>query len=778
MNQEQENQVKRKSIFSHWILIGLSISLLLSVCLTMIYPYVVKNTGQNEFNAIETQQNLNWLYENTYLLYHDLYNKVNQSDVSYMELYLETEEELAWILEEDAIEHYQNSLWGTDEDDTSKESLERDVDVEELIQIMYGYRSYFEYVENNFQKLNEYYDYVIEDLESGEFVSNLPDTDIDPGKQKFYISLLFDGNGNASIETIHGEDENLIRREMNDILRSSQLTESVYQILDNDINIAKYVKEASYPAGCRIQYAISQTAWAQILQEGYSVSLLYGAYSVPSGESTNYYFASSFLANAVMLLVILVFLTAVILPVKCEEEAKPWKKLPALRLPLEVLFIAGIICFGAISLLLQLSYTAASGETYSGGFAVTGAAARLAVYILNILIYSGYLFLWYCFGIAAKALTDMGLKRYIRERCICYQIFPLCKRLLRFLKDKAAAIYNDINHFDVTRNAHKLILKIVLVNALVLFIIGSLWFSGFAIAAIYSVLLYFILRKYISDLQKKYGILLHATNEIAQGNLSVAIPEDLGVFEPFKPQIIRIQDGFKKAVEEETKSQRMKAELITNVSHDLKTPLTAIITYINLLKEEDITEEQRREYLDTLERKSLRLKVLIEDLFEVSKANSQNVTLNIMDVDLLNLVKQVAFETSDKMKEANLELRMNLPEEKWIFPLDSQKTYRIYENLFVNISKYALPGTRVYVDAVQEGDVYKITLKNITAQEIKVTPEELTDRFVRGDASRNTEGSGLGLAIAKSFLLLQDGSLEIEVDGDLFKVTTSWKLPQ
>lgn len=224
----------------------------------------------------------------------------------------------------------------------------------------------------------------------------------------------------------------------------------------------------------------------------------------------------------------------------------------------------------------------------------------------------------------------------------------------------------------------------------------------------------------------------------------------------------------------EVKSQRIKTELVTNMSHDLKTPLTAIITYVNLLKNEKPTEEQREEYLQILERKSLRLKSLIEDLFEFSKANSQNITLNIMDVDIMNLIKQVSFEMSDKISAAGLDVRMNLTEEKVILPLDSQKTYRIYENLFVNIAKYALPGTRVYVNGFRLDDRVIITLKNISAQEITVEASELTERFVRGNASRNTEGSGLGLAIAKSFMELQGGTLELEVDGDLFKVTTTW----
>ena len=183
-----------------------------------------------------------------------------------------------------------------------------------------------------------------------------------------------------------------------------------------------------------------------------------------------------------------------------------------------------------------------------------------------------------------------------------------------------------------------------------------------------------------------------------------------------------------------------------------------------------MTEEQRKEYLETLDRKSLRLKALIEDLFEVSKANSQNITLDIRDVDIVSMVKQVEFEMEDKLADAGLDVRMNLPEEKVIVPLDSQKTFRIFENLFGNIAKYALPGTRVYVNGFTAKDEVTIILKNIAAQELSASGEELTERFVRGDASRNTEGSGLGLYIAKNLTQAQHGEFQIQLDGDLFKI--------
>ena len=167
---------------------------------------------------------------------------------------------------------------------------------------------------------------------------------------------------------------------------------------------------------------------------------------------------------------------------------------------------------------------------------------------------------------------------------------------------------------------------------------------------------------------------------------------------------------------------------------------------------------------------------LIEDLFEVSKANSRNITLDIRDVDIVSMVKQVEFEMEDKLTDAGLEVRMSLPEEKVIVPLDSQKTFRIFENLFTNIAKYTLPGTRVYVSATAQPEYTEIVFKNISEAQMNFTPEEIVERFVRGDKSRHESGSGIGLAIVKSFTEVQNGTFSIEIDGDLFKAVVRFKV--
>lgn len=265
-------------------------------------------------------------------------------------------------------------------------------------------------------------------------------------------------------------------------------------------------------------------------------------------------------------------------------------------------------------------------------------------------------------------------------------------------------------------------------------------------------------------------------NRIAEGDLNTVISEDLGIFEPFRGALARIREGFKKAVDDEVKSQHMKTELITNISHDLKTPLTAITTYIELLKKGEADEKERNAYIEILEKKSLRLKVLIEDLFEISKVSSNNIVLNMVELDVVNLLKQVSIEFADKMQEQGMKLRLNVPEEKVLVLLDNQKTYRIFENLFVNICKYAMPGSRVYAEVKVLEDTTMIILKNISADELNFNAEDITERFVRGDSSRNTEGSGLGLAIVKSFTEAQGGKFRIEIDNDfdLFKAVVEF----
>lgn len=442
-----------------------------------------------------------------------------------------------------------------------------------------------------------------------------------------------------------------------------------------------------------------------------------------------------------------------------------------LRMPFEL--ISGIACgsvaFGAG--LIRLVAATNRGNLYEALLRANFLpdVADIMVKLWNLLWWSLPFAIVYWAVLCVRDVLHIGLIRYLKERTLCGWFCSWIKGLFR-------RVYRFVGDINLKDRSDRAIFRIVGVNFIILAVLCSLWYFGIGALIIYSVVLFLVMRKYYRDLSEKYRILLKATNQIAEGNLEVAIEEDLGVFEPFKKEIQKIQSGFKVAVDEEVKSQKLKTDLISNMSHDLKTPLTAIITYVNLLRDERVTQEQRKAYIDILEQKSMRLKSLIEDLFEISKANSNNVTLDLAEVDIVSLLKEVSLELSDKIEESTIDFRWNLPDEKIVLPLDSQKTYRIFDNLLTNIMKYAMPHTRAYIDMKKEKGFVVITLKNVSAVELTFNPEEITERFARGDQSRNTEGSGLGMAIAKSFVELQNGRLSVETEADLFRVIIRWPI--
>ncbi|HSQ89409.1 sensor histidine kinase, partial [Romboutsia sp.] len=271
--------------------------------------------------------------------------------------------------------------------------------------------------------------------------------------------------------------------------------------------------------------------------------------------------------------------------------------------------------------------------------------------------------------------------------------------------------------------------------------------------------------------------IIDGTDKIKNGELNYKI--DVNGYDNFTvlaQNINNIGEGLEKSIDSQLRSERMKSELITNVSHDLKTPLTSIINYVELIKKEDnIQPGHIKDYVKVLDSKSKRLKVLIEDLFEASKASSGNIELNMENIDIKQLLRQSIGEMEEKLARANLDLKLNIPEDKIYINADGRRMYRVFENLLSNIAKYSLPNTRVYIDLVQSGEDINLTMKNISSYELNFDADEITERFKRADESRNTEGSGLGLAIAKDLVKIQGGNFEIEIDGDLFKVNLEFK---
>ena len=282
---------------------------------------------------------------------------------------------------------------------------------------------------------------------------------------------------------------------------------------------------------------------------------------------------------------------------------------------------------------------------------------------------------------------------------------------------------------------------------------------------LFGIFIYIIILKNINEVAK----ISRESSEIVKGNYKKNIENNGGLYEGIIDNFNNIASNLDLAIEDAVKSERLKTELITNVSHDLKTPLTSIINYSDLLSKENNSEEERKEYARIINEKSNKLKVLIEDLFEVSKATSNNIELNKQELDFNSLVQQSIGEWEDKIAEKNLEIISDLPEDKVMLNIDGQKFSRVLDNLFSNISKYALENSRVYVDLSEEDGV-KLTIKNISKYPLNISADELMERFTRGEKSRTTSGSGLGLSIASSFVRAHGASFEIDIDGDLFKV--------
>lgn len=385
------------------------------------------------------------------------------------------------------------------------------------------------------------------------------------------------------------------------------------------------------------------------------------------------------------------------------------------------------------------------------------------VYILGIVVLMLTQYLIASCIFVVKDMVKKGIPTYVKEntllgRWICWMV-----------KNGKDILQEDLSHPLYKRVFLLLVLNLVLVGMLYVFN----WFGLFLDLILTIVLMGYVLKE-LKKIQLDYAHVLNKSNELAKGNFS-SNEDDFGVFNTLGQSLDSIQSGFEKAVQEEVKSQNMKNELISNVSHDLKTPLTCIKNYTTLLQDESLDEKTRKEYMKNLEYYTNRMQVCIQDLFDISKVNSQSIKLNISRLDLIALTKQVLFECEESFQQKNLHVIDNLKGNAFV-ELDGEKTVRILENLFVNISKYALDNSRVYFDMKKEEESISLIFKNISQEAMNFTPDEIVERFVRGDKSRHETGSGLGLAIVKSFSEAQGGNFEIKIEGDLFMTILTFPL--
>lgn len=749
---------------------GIVLSLAAAVIFTALQPEFTKKAAeyieQSYYGGIEGEEFICSLIRSNYVFYKDVLDRSSDSIYGYEELYLTEKVDLA-------------------EDYLHEADYEMNLEEIQSVLNLYAHQVTHEteIIRSNYvDAIGTRMDYYVLNKETGSSLKNtvLPieellspvEADDSHDYYSYYVIMEYDAAGNLQNISVRGKNADQLLKTVQVVENSKnarilpERAEKESFVFYDEIEGARKLLTVSQrkPANAVFVYAMTskqieyfQNNWSVMMENSYT----------PFGYA--YYISG--MGDAFHLILvgigILVVLAAFVKPSLLKGKRE---RMLSMETVLAIAFV--FLTVGASVVIGFLMVMDSQFSWIQGMFGTNEMEHQIIRNVASILFYTLIFGIWYW---CCLELSDVfgGISYYFRTRSltvrICRKIFGAFKKAYRNMKEEALGV-------DLGNGMNRLLYKILLINFCILSVICMMWGFGILVLVIYTFLLCIFLKKYIAKVRMHYSKLLAATNSIAQGKLNNTFEENFGVFESYKEELYKIQDGFRKAVDEEVKSQKMKTELITNVSHDLKTPLTAIITYIDLLKEEDVTETERKEYLSTLERKAQRLKTLIEDLFEMSKANSGNVNLELVPVDICSLMRQAYLEHEEAMEQTQLQVRFRMPEEKVVLKLDSQKTYRIFENLYANIAKYALPGTRVYVtaDKREETEGIHIELKNVSAQEIVGNPQDLSERFVRGDVSRNTEGSGLGLAIAKSLTELQGGRFGIESDGDLFKVLLDW----
>lgn len=581
------------------------------------------------------------------------------------------------------------------------------------------------------------------------------DTSLFVKDHQMYSTFTYDADGNVT--------------STGDYVSTDFTYMSAYQLLKNSISISTSNARETYeiygksipksqiqlrvPQNLKAEFAIPQN-----LTENNDI-IWYNTGNLVHGEMSG-----RFLAVTCCMMVFFIGLYILFYPVSVEQEVNPFAFMRKIKAEIKWAFLGTVLCLAYIGMAFLGVYTM-TGELQTALQMLGIPYAELVPVVLQFIgmMLTG---LFTAMGIfEIKYMLTSGFCRYWKEDSLIGSICGNVKR--RFEK---------LSEVDLSDKTDTVLLKYVLIQMVIVGVIACFWSFGIVLSVLYSVLLFFYIRKKLKKVQKDYQVLLKEAHQLADGRFDEEITQDVGIFNALGEEFKNVRTGFEKAVCEEMKSQNMKTELISNVSHDLKTPLTGIKNYAELLGQNNVSGQDKQVYLENLQHYIDRLNNLIEDLFEVSKVNSGNIELNPVELNVVALIQQAQAETEDLLKQKNLTVILDAPENGIVQALDGDKTYRIFENLFTNIAKYALPGTRVYVSATAQPDYTEITFKNISEAQMNFTPEEIVERFVRGDKSRHESGSGIGLAIVKSFTEVQNGTFSIEIDGDLFKAVVRFKV--
>lgn len=581
------------------------------------------------------------------------------------------------------------------------------------------------------------------------------DTSLFVKDHQMYSTFTYDADGNVT--------------STGDYVSTDFTYMSAYQLLKNSISISTSNARETYeiygksipksqiqlrvPQNLKAEFAIPQN-----LTENNDI-IWYNTGNLVLGEMSG-----RFLAVTCCMMVFFIGLYILFYPVSVEQEVNLFAFMRKIKAEIKWAFLGTVLCLAYIGMAFLDVYTM-TGELQTALQMLGIPYAELVPVVLQFIgmMLTG---LFTAMGIfEIKYMLTSGFCRYWKEDSLIGSICGNVKR--RFEK---------LSEVDLSDKTDTVLLKYVLIQMVIVGVIACFWSFGIVLSVLYSVLLFFYIRKKLKKVQKDYQVLLKEAHQLADGRFDEELTQDVGIFNALGDELKNVRIGFEKAVSEEIKSQNMKTELISNVSHDLKTPLTGIKNYAELLGQDNVSGQDKQVYLENLQHYIDRLNNLIEDLFEVSKVNSGNIELNPVELNVVALIQQAQAETEDLLKQKNLTVILDAPENGIVQALDGDKTYRIFENLFTNIAKYTLPGTRVYVSATAQPEYTEIVFKNISEAQMNFTPEEIVERFVRGDKSRHESGSGIGLAIVKSFTEVQNGTFSIEIDGDLFKAVVRFKV--
>lgn len=590
----------------------------------------------------------------------------------------------------------------------------------------------------SFMHMDKDFFYIAQNTVNHQVITNIKDYDPNTFTLEDYgytIHVNYDNEGYCTTDGSNSKVFSII--EISDLLGNNRYSQEYPALFEKETVV-------NLPKNIDIQYIFSKDI---------------NSFSGVSGYLNSWEHYNSFSCIMFCILALIVLLFILIYPIKYVQEANPFKTIKNWSFETNGLIWINLVCLAFFSILVL------TGNTVNGRLSemLTSFGIGFGDELLLISNFAVWFLSLFTIAISAfliKYIITYGPYNYFKEHTLIAKAFSYLKQKL-----------NLISEIDLTSPMNATIMKYVLINGTITAFI-AIWNEAlsFVLTIIYTLILFFYIKKKTQKIQADYNTLLSSIKNIISEDFDTITEQDFGIFESSKNELNQLSDNFKSAIQEKVKSEKMKTELISNVSHDLKTPLTCIKNYLTLLKDDQISLENKHHYLDQLTLYSNRLKNLIEDLFEISKVDSGNINLNIQELNIVSLLEQAYLENEELLESKKLTFIKKFNTDKLLLELDSDKTYRIFENLFTNINKYALSGSRAYLSLNESENRVEIEFSNISEVPMDFTSDEITERFVRGDKSRSKQGSGLGLAIARSFTEAQGGTFKITIDCDLFKV--------